>query len=102
MNKDVVAWASNCLDCQRTKVASHVRPPVQRIDVPSLRFSHIHVDLVGPLPSVRGYTHIFTLVDCSSYWPAAYPIPETTTTACINALVKWTSSFGVPAFVTSD
>ena len=102
MNKDVGAWASSCLDCQRIKVARHVRPPVQCTDVPSQRFSHVHVDLVGPLPSVRGYTHVFTVVDHSSCWPAAYPIQDTTTTACINALVKWNSSFGVPATVTSD
>ena len=102
MNKDVGAWASSCLDCQRTKVARHMRPPVQRIDMPSQRFSHVHIDLVGPLPSVRGYTHMFTMVDRSTRWPTAYPIQDTTTTACINTLVEWISCFGVPATVTSD
>ena len=77
-------------------------PPVQRIDVPSQRFSHVHVDLVGPLPSVCGYTHVFTVVDRSTCWPAAYPIQETSRTACINFLVEWISFFGVPATVTSD
>ena len=79
-----------------------MRPPVQRIDLPSRHFSHIHVDLVGPLSSVRGYTHVFTVVDHSTRWPAAYPIQETSTTACINSLVEWISCFGVPATVTSD
>ena len=74
MNKDVGAWASSCLDCQRTKVARHVRLPVQCIDVPSWHFSHVHVDLVGPLTSVRGYTHVFTVGDSSTRWLAAYPI----------------------------
>ena len=90
------------LDCQRTKVARHVRPPVQRMDVPSCRFSHVHVDLVGPLPSVHGYTHVLTVLDRSTCWPAAYPIQDTSTTACINALVEWISSFRVPATITSD
>ena len=78
-----------------------MRLPVQRIDVPSWRFSHIHVDLVGPLPSVRGYTHLFTVMDRSTCWPV-YPIQETSTSACINSLVEWISCFGVPATVTSD
>ena len=43
-----------------------MRPPVQRIDIPSRRFSHVHLDLVGPLHSVRGYTHLFTVVDRST------------------------------------
>ena len=101
MNKDVGAWASSCLDCRRTKVARHVHPPVHCIDVPSRCFFHIHVHLVGPLPSVRGYTHVFSVVDRSTCWPAAYPIQDTATTACI-ALVEWISSFRVPATVTSD
>ena len=75
-------------------------PPVQGIDVPSRRFSHVLVDLVGPLPSVHGYTHVFTVVDRSTHWPAAYPIQDTSTTACINALVECISSFGVPATIT--
>ena len=49
-----------------------------------------------------GYTHMFTVVDRSTRWPAAYPIQDTTTTACINALVEWISCFGIPATVTSD
>ena len=77
-------------------------PPVQGIDVPSRRFSHVLVDLVGPLPSVHGYTHVFTVVDRSTHWPAAYPIQDTSTTACINSLVEWISSFGVPATIASD
>ena len=79
-----------------------MRPPVQHIDVPPRRFSHVHVDLVGPLPSVRGYTHVFTVVDRSTRLPAAYPIQETSTRACIDSLMEWISCFGVPATVTSD
>ena len=83
-------------------MARHVCLHDQRIDVPSRRFSHVHVDLVGPLPSVSSYTHMFTVVDRSTHWPTAYTIQDTATTACINALIKWISSFGVPATVTLD
>ena len=92
-NKDVGAWALCCLDCQRTKVARHGRLPVQRIDVPTQHFSHVHLNLMGPLPSVRGYTHMFTVVDRSTCWPAPYPVQDTSTTACINSLVEWISCF---------
>ena len=102
MNKDVGSRASSCPDCKITKVARHVCLSVQRIVMPSQHFSHVHIDLVGPLPSVSGYTHMFTVVDRSTCWPVAYPVQDTSTTACINALVEWISCFGVPATVTSD
>ena len=34
MNKDVKDWASICLDCQRLKIAKHVRLPNRSIDMP--------------------------------------------------------------------
>ena len=42
------------------------------IDVPSRRFSHIHIDLTCPLLEVRDYTHVFTVVDRSTNSLAAY------------------------------
>ncbi|OBQ32412.1 MAG: hypothetical protein AN484_27985, partial [Aphanizomenon flos-aquae WA102] len=46
--KDVTAWAAACLECQRSKVHRHTRVAPLPIAVPRRRFSHIHVDLVGP------------------------------------------------------
>ena len=35
----------------RGKVQRHVKADIQPITIPSRQFSHIHVDIVGPLPS---------------------------------------------------
>jgi hypothetical protein len=100
---DVIAWAKACLGCQRAKVHRHVQVPPQHIPVPARRFSHIHVDLVGPLPASRGSTYLFTIIDRTSRWPEAIPIAATTTVDCANALFQgWVSRFGVPAVITSD
>jgi Integrase zinc binding domain len=48
--REVTAWARECLSCQRGKVHRHVRLRPVHVTVPELGFSHIHVDLVGPLP----------------------------------------------------
>ena len=67
-----VAWHEQRRQCLGSELpglpenqGGHVQPPVQCIDMPSRRFSqsHVHVNLVGPLPSVRSYTHVFTVVD---------------------------------------
>ncbi len=71
--------------------------------MPSRRFSHIHVDLVGPLPASKGFTYLFTIIDRTSHWPEAIPLNATTTVDCANALFQgWVSRYGVPAVITSD
>jgi hypothetical protein len=51
-------------------VTSTVHAPVQPIEVPVKRFSHVHIDIVGPLPAANGgYSHLFTVVDRSTRWP---------------------------------
>jgi hypothetical protein len=61
LSTDVTAWAKACLGCQQAKVHRHVQVPPQQ--VPARPFSHIHVDLVGPLPASKGFTYLFTIID---------------------------------------
>jgi hypothetical protein len=65
--------------------------------------THIHVDLVGPLPASKGFTYLFTIIDRIFRWPEVTPIAATTTADCANALFQgWVSRFRVPALITSD
>lgn len=59
--KDVRVWMASCVACQRAKV--HSKAPLGQFDIPLRKFEHVHVDLVGPLPSSRGFTHLLTVVD---------------------------------------
>jgi hypothetical protein len=60
------------VQCARGKVHVHIKAPVQAIEVPTQPFTHIHIDLVGPLPaSVSGKTHLLTIMDRSTRW--TYP-----------------------------
>jgi transposase InsO family protein len=103
LSTDVTAWAKACLGCQWAKVHRHVQVPPQHIPVPTRRFSHIHVDLVGPLPASKGFTYLFTIIDRTSRWPEAISIAASATVDCANALFQgWVSRFGVPAVITSD
>jgi hypothetical protein len=79
LSTDVTAWVRASLHCQRVKVHRHVQLPLQHISIPTCCFSHIHVDLVGPLPPSKGFTHLFTIIDRTSRWPEAIPIAATTT-----------------------
>ena len=67
ISSDVAAWCKACQLCARGKASLQHTAPVQPIPIPERRFTHVHVDLVGPLPtSAEGYRYLFTMVDRSS------------------------------------
>ena len=55
MKADVKRFARCCQPCQASKIQRHNRAPLQKFELPSRRFQHVHVDLVGKLPISEGY-----------------------------------------------
>ncbi len=56
----VAAWCKDCQQCQWAKVSSQPAALPSHIANPTQRFSHIHIDLVGPLQTVSP--------TCSQWW----------------------------------
>ena len=103
MRQDIARWCRECLPCQASKIHLHVKAPVLPMEVPQEAFTHIHVDLVGPLPVSAGFTHIFTVMDRTTRWPEAFPVKDITAATCFDALINgWVARYGVPLHITSD
>ena len=103
LNKQVALWAKSCLNCQRSKVQTHVKAPLQTFAPSTRRFDHVHIDLVGPLPESRGYRYLLTVIDRFTRWPEAIPIKDIETRTIAQAYVQgWIARFGVPSHMTSD
>jgi transposase InsO family protein len=104
MASDIASWCRDCQQCNRAKVTSQPAAPVQPIPVPSRRFSHVHVDIVGPMPtSAHGHSYFFTVIDQSIRWIEAVPMKNQEALSCIDAFVSaWVSRFGAPDTITSD
>jgi Integrase core domain len=104
MAADIAAWWRNCQGCARGKVLTHVKSPVKNIPIPAARFSHVHLDLVGPLPtSAEGFTHLLTMIDRTTRWPEVMPLHGITAAECVDAFTAgWVACFGVPAVITTD
>ena len=101
--KDVRKWARACFECQRAKVHRHVRAPLTKFEPPANRFTHVHVDLVGPLPMSEGHTHLLTVIDRFTRWPEAIPLRSTDTSSIARAFaLSWIARHGIPADITSD
>ena len=100
---DVKSWATACVPCQRSKVNRRTETGIGRFQQPNRRFGHIHVDVVGPLPTSEGCRYIFTTIDRSTRWPEAVPMADASTASCVSALIDaWISRFGLPENITSD
>jgi transposase InsO family protein len=100
----VAAWCRDCQHCQRAKATA--TPPSLPLHIanPSQRFSHLHLDLVGPFPaSAGGHTHLLTVIDRSTRWAEAIPLRSMSAESCAAALIGgWIARFGVPTQITSD
>jgi transposase InsO family protein len=103
MAKQIRLFSQQCIFCQRAKISTHVHLAPAVIPVPQRRFEHVHVDLVGPLPTSSGFTYLFTVVDRTTRWPEAIPLSGISAADCAAALFSgWIQRFGVPAYITSD
>nr|CAH8868540.1 unnamed protein product [Trichobilharzia regenti] len=103
MNSDIRRWARECIQCQCSKVHRHTITTPKTFKLPERRFQHIHIDIVGPLPTSRGYTHILTAIDRFTRWAIACPLNDISAeNVALVFLDRWVSNYGVPTTITSD
>nr|VZI22951.1 unnamed protein product [Spirometra erinaceieuropaei] len=81
MHKDLKAWTRACIACQRRKIQRHNKAPIGTFPGPGSRFSHVHLDIVGPPPLSNGCSYLLTCVGCTrirttAYHPAANGMVE--------------------------
>ena len=101
--KDIRAWCRECLSCLNSNVHQHTSTAPSSFPLPSCRFQHIHMDLVGPLPASNGHTHILTIIDQFIRWPVAIPLTDTSTETVLRTLTSgWIANLRMPETITTD
>ena len=101
IHKQVSDWAKNCFACQTAKIQCYVKAPLKTFAILDCCFDHVHVNLVGPLPSLQGFIYLFTMMDHFTRWPEAVPLTSMSLQTCTHTFIShWVACFGVPSTVT--
>ena len=103
MRRDITAWTRSCVSCQKSKVHKHIRAPLGTFSTPDARFSHVHIDLVGPWLVSLGFTYLLTYIDYFTRWPEAISLKDISAESLVQALISgWITHYGVPTTITTD
>lgn len=102
MNADINEWCQTCIQCQRAKVHRHTVSPFAEFSH-AARFSHLHIDIVGPLPISQTKRYLITMIDRYTHWPEAFPVSEISAETVAKVVYGgWISRFGCPERITTD
>ena len=101
---DITAWCRECQACSRGKVTTQETTAVEPIPLPATSFQHVHVNIVGPLPtSAEGHTHLLTIIDRRTRWPEGIPLLNIRAQTVADTFASsWVARYCVPQKITSN
>ena len=103
MNKTVKEYVDSCVDCQRkARVLMKDRVPISVIPRDVVPFSHLYMDVIGPLFDKAEYNYCLCITDSCSRFPFAFPLRAVTAKAVCECLIQVFSLVGISSVITSD
>ena len=103
MKKEIKEMVRTCYHCQVAKVTKHNHSALKSISNDVQKFGEVNIDIVGPLPSNKGYSYLFTMIDRFTRWPEVVPIMDIRAETIANAfMMGWVARFGAPEAVVTD
>ena len=103
MKKQIKEMVQTCYHCQVAKVTKHNHSALKSISNDVHKFGEVNIDIVGPLPSNKGCSYLFTMIDRFTRWPEVVPIMDIKAETIANAfMMGWVARFGAPEAVVTD
>ena len=102
LKADVKLFVKTCNTCKKVKPGKKLIN-MGDFNVPDKRFSHVMVDIVGPLPESYGYKFLLTAICRSTRNFQAIPLREASSSEAAQAFLHhYVAIWGLPTLVTSD
>jgi len=103
MGKTVKNYVNQCHECQmKARAVVKDRVPISVIPSDPVPFSHLYMDIIGPLFEYGEYKYYLCLVDSHTRYPFAYPLTSATAKAVCDCLIDVFARVGIPSKITSD
>ena len=104
MRKDIKQWTIECQACARSKVIRQNMANVETVTPPPRgRFTHVYLDIIGPLGLSKGHNYVLTVIDRFSRFFQAIPLVGITAEECVDGFLRhWVSLFGCPERIYCD
>ena len=103
IQKQVKAWAEACHRCQEVTTGRLTKSPLGDFPIPETAATHIHIDVVGPLPQSNGFTGWLTITDRHSSLVVTALLVNQTAQSVITAIQQhWYQDKGNPKYITAD
>lgn len=105
MRNEVSAFVRGCHVCQIAgRPSKHIpAAPLYKVPTVSEPFSHLQVDVVGPLPrTAKGNEYIVTLVDLATRYVHGVAVRSVTANNVVRVLKDFMACFGVPCKLQTD
>ena len=100
---DIKNFVQTCVSCQRAKIYRRNVASLRRFSLPDIKFSEIHIDLIGLLCESNGHNHLLTIICRYSHHVEAIPLRDATAKSCADAFIlHWISRFGSPKIIVTD
>ena len=102
LKEDVKVFVKTCTACSRVK-ANKKQANIGQFPVPDQRFSHVMVDIVGPMPESYGFKYLLTAICRTTRFLHAWPLREASSSEAATAFLQgYVPLMGVPSVMTSD
>ena len=104
MRRDVTRWTRECQQCARSKIGRCNTASLETVTPPSRnRFTHVQVDLTGPLCPSKEHNYIMAVVDRYSRFFQAITLVDITAEKCADAIVRhWITIFDCKEHIYCD
>nr|XP_037282167.1 uncharacterized protein LOC119175047 [Rhipicephalus microplus] len=101
VQRDCRAWARTCIQCQRAKITRHVTSPLGEFPLPTERFQHVCIDIIGSLTPASPYRYCLTAINRYTRWLEVWPLEKITAEDVASAFFSGlVSRFDTPRHVT--